>query len=67
MRSRFRGGSAKIEALHAQARGQATQIRMRALKDAAELVQKGVGGGEAAGDAAGKLLEALDGRGGGAG
>jgi hypothetical protein len=52
----------QIEELRAQARGQATQIRMRALRDAAELVQR-VSEAAKLPDAAGKLLEALDGSG----
>ncbi len=52
----------QLEDLRAQARGQATQIRMRALRDAAELVQK-VSEAARIPDAAGKLLDALDGSG----
>jgi hypothetical protein len=52
----------QIEELRAQARGQATQIRLRALRDAAELVQK-VSEAAKLPDAAGRLLQALDGSG----
>ena len=52
----------QIEQIRAQARGQATQIRLRALRDAAELVQR-VSEAAKLPDAAGKLLEALDGSG----
>jgi hypothetical protein len=51
---------AHIEEIRKQARGQATQIRMRALRDAADLAERVSDVAKLPGAAGGKVLEALD-------
>lgn len=50
----------QLEEIRSQARGQATRIRMRALRDAAELSDRIAEFAREPGDAGGRLLEALE-------
>jgi hypothetical protein len=50
----------QLEEIRTQARGQATQIRLRALRDAAELVERVSDMAKLPGTAGGRVLETLD-------
>jgi hypothetical protein len=50
----------QLEEIRAQARGQATRIRMRALRDAAELSERIGGLARRPGEAGGRMIEALE-------